>query len=126
MTEVRKFGLLFGAIGIAVTIYLAWTGNQYWPWAIGFAGFFVLSGLFAPGVLRPVYVAWMRLAFVLGWINTRILLSLFFYLVMTPIGLLLRMMGKDLLDERIDREAHSYWVRRDAPPFDPEQYRRLF
>jgi hypothetical protein len=123
---VKKFGLLFGLIGAAGAIYLAWTGSPHWPWAIGAAGFFALSGLFAPRILRPVYAVWMKLAFALGWINTRILLSLFFYLVMTPVGLFLRVMGKDLLDERIDRKARSYWVRRDPVPFDAERYRRLF
>ena len=126
MTEVRKFGLLFGLLGALAGAYLVWKGNALWPWAFAAGAVFALSGLFAPGVLRPVYTGWMKLAFVLAWVNTRLLLGLFFYLVMTPIGLLLRLFGKDLLNERIDRSAHSYWVRREAESFDAERYRRLF
>lgn len=126
MTEVRKFGLLFGALGALVGSYLLWKGNPLWPWAFGAGGGFALAGVVAPGLLRPVYRLWMKFAFALAWINTRILLGLFFYLVMTPVGLVLRMMGKDLLDDRIDRRARSYWIRREATPFDAERYRRLF
>ena len=126
MTELRKFGLLFGIIGAVAGTYLAWKGSPFWPWVLGAAGCFALTGVVAPRLLRPIYAGWMKLAFVLAWINTRLLLGLFFYLVMTPIGLILRVMGKDLLDEGIDRAASSYWVRREAAPFNAEQYRRLF
>lgn len=126
MTEVRKFGLLFGLLGAIAGAYLVWKGNALWPWAFAAGAAFALSGLFAPDVLRPVYAGWMKLAFVLAWVNTRVLLGLFFYLVMTPIGVLLRLFGKDLLDEGIDRSAKSYWVRRETAPFDTERYQRLF
>ena len=126
MTELRKFGLLFGFIGAVAGTYLVWKESPYWPWVLGAAGCFALTGVVAPRLLRPIYGVWMKLAFVLAWINTRLLLGLFFYLVMTPIGLILRVMGKDLLDKRIDRARRSYWVRREAAPFNAEQYRRLF
>jgi hypothetical protein len=126
LTEVRKFGLLFGAVGAVLGSYLLWRGNPLWPWAFAAGGAFALTGVVAPGLLRPLYRLWMKLAFALAWINTRVLLGLFFYLVMTPVGLVLRAMGKDLLDERIDRRAPSYWIRREATPFDAERYRRLF
>ena len=68
----------------------------------------------------------MKFAHVLGWINTRLLLGLFFYLVMTPVALVLRLAGKDLLQQRLDRSAKSYWVKREPAPTDPERYERLF
>ena len=126
MTEVRKFGLLFGALGAPLGAYWAWKGNPLWPWPVAAAALFAVSGVAAPRLLRPVYVAWMKLAFVLGWVNTRVLLSVFYYLVLTPLGTLLRLFGKDFLDERIDRTASSYWVQREDAPFDPQRYRRLF
>jgi hypothetical protein len=76
--------------------------------------------------MKPVYTAWMLFAFVLGWINTRVLLGAFFYLVMTPLGLILRWTGKDLLDERIDRSAASYWIKRERKPFDRKRLERMF
>jgi hypothetical protein len=68
----------------------------------------------------------MKFAFVLGWINTRILLGIFFYLILTPIGLIMRISGKDLIDQKIDKGAKSYWKKRERVPFDPAQYERLF
>ena len=126
MTEVKRFGYLFGALGALLGAYLAWKGNSLWPWSVAAAFVFAVSGAFAPRLLRPVYAAWMKFAFVLGWVNTRVLLSVFFYLVMTPLGTVLRLFGKDLLGERIDRTASSYWIPRQETPFDPQQYRRLF
>ncbi len=123
---VRSFGLLFGGLSAALAAYLLVMGRGGWRWAALAAVFFLVTGLFAYPVLKPVYRAWMKFAFLLGWVNTRILLGLFFYLVLTPIGLILRLTGKDLLDRRIDRAAATYWTPRRPEPVDPSRYERLF
>jgi len=87
---------------------------------------FLLTGFIIPMVLKPVYVAWMRLAFVLGWVNTRLLLCVLFYLVFTPIGLALRLFGKDLLDRKLDKNAETYWHRREKRHLKLEEYERQF
>ncbi len=124
--EVRKFGLLFALICTLVAAYSWYKSGTVWPYFAGGAVFFLLTGLFVHPVLRPIYIGWMKFAFVLAWINTRILLGIFFYGIITPIGLLMRLFGKDLLDERIDRNATSYWRRRDPEPTDRSRYERLF
>ena len=58
--------------------------------------------------------------------NTRIILGIAFYLIMTPMGMLLKLLGKDLLDKRIDRNAGTYWKDREQKAFDRERYERLF
>ena len=68
----------------------------------------------------------MKFAHALGWINTRLLLGLFFYLVLTPAALILRLLGKDLLHQQVDRSAPSYWIKREPVQLDPERYERLF
>lgn len=68
----------------------------------------------------------MKFAHALGWVNTRILLFLFFYLVITPVAVVTRLIGKDLLAQRIDPDADSYWIVKEVPPFDPTSYRRQF
>jgi len=123
---VRQFGFLFCVIGALLAGYLAYKGSPVWPWCAGAAVVFAAAGMFAYPVLRPVYVGWMMFAFALGWVNSRILLGLFYYLVLTPIGLFLRITGKDLLDKKIDRSARSYWVKREKAPFDPKQLERMF
>ena len=124
--NVRNFGLLFGALCFILSGFLLVKGNAGWVWGAGGGLFFLITGLFAFPVLKPVYASWMLFAFVLGWINTRLLLGAFFYLVLTPIGLLLRLMGKDLLDEALDRNAGSYWKKRERRPFEKGRYERLF
>jgi hypothetical protein len=117
---------MFAGICAAAAAYLTYRGSGAWPWLAGGGAFFLLAGLFAEPVLRPVHAVWMKFAHALGWVNTRLLLGLFFYLVLTPVGLVLRMLGKDLLQRRIDRSAPTYWVARESAPFDPERYERLF
>jgi len=124
--EVRNFGLLFAGIGLLVTLYLVYVGNEGWVWSLIGAVFFLGTGVVAYRVLRPFYVAWMKFAFVLGWVNTRVLLGIFFYAIITPMGIVLRLIGKDLLDQRIDRSKDTYWKVREKKPFDPKRYERLF
>jgi hypothetical protein len=124
--EVRKFGILFAVVFSLIGLYMLYRGNADWFYVPGAGLLFLLAGVFGYPLLRPVYLGWMKFAFVLGWINTRILLGLFFYLVMTPIGVGLRIFGKDLLDEKIEKSKESYWLKREKVEFDRNRYERLF
>jgi hypothetical protein len=124
--EIRNFGLLFTAVSLILAAFSAYKGNTTWPWLAGVAFFFLTTGLFAHSILRPIYVGWMKFAFVLGWINTRLILGLFFYLILTPVGLVMRLFGHDPLHRKIDRKAPSYWVKRPPTEFKPERYQHLF
>jgi hypothetical protein len=84
-------------------------------------------GLAAPKALKPVYLAWMSVATVLGFLASQLILTLFFFVVITPIGLLARLSGKDFLSLKLDRQAPSYWLRREPhPPKSPADYERQF
>ena len=126
MTELRKFGLLFAAICGGVALYSLYREGSVWPYAAGASLFFLLSGLFFQRVLRPIHASWMKVAHVLGWVNTRLLLGLFFYLVLTPVGLVIRLFGKDLIQQKIDRSRKSYWVKRETGATERGRYERLF
>lgn len=123
---VRKFGLLFAGICSLVGGYLLYAGSPAWKYLAGGVVFFLGTGLFGYPVLRPVYVIWMKFALILAWINTRILLGVFFYLIITPTGLLMRLFGKDFLSERIDRKAKSYWIPREQGTLGKSRYERMF
>lgn len=124
--EVRKFGILFAALGLLLSAWFLYSGSGAWVWSAGGGLIFLLTGLFAYPLLRPVYVGWMAFAFVLGWVNTRVILGLFFYLVLTPVGLAMRLFGRDPMSRKFDRSAASYWVRRDTSAVDPKRYENLF
>jgi hypothetical protein len=79
-----------------------------------------------PVALLPVYRAWMLLAEGLLWINTRILLALVFYGMVTPTGLLMRLFGRDPMERRFDRRAATYWSKREPLPKDPARFRRQY
>ena len=87
---------------------------------------FALVGWLLPRLLGPFYRLWMRFAALLGMVNTRVLLTVFYYLVLTPIGLLFKLTGKELLKMRPDEQAKSYWQTREPAPFEPARYKRMF
>ena len=124
--EVKKFGILFAALCLGVAAYSVYRGGHVWPWFLGCSLFFLVSGLFVYPLLRPIYIGWMTFAFALGWINTRIILGLFYYVILTPTGVIMRILGKDLLEEKLDRTVTTYWVKRERKPFEASQYERPF
>ncbi|HNW59493.1 MAG TPA: SxtJ family membrane protein [bacterium] len=84
------------------------------------------TALFRPLLLRPLHLAWMALAFALGGLVSRLLLTLLFYVVLTPVGLVLRLFGKDFMQRRAQKKGASYWIRRPQNEKNKEQYQRLF
>jgi hypothetical protein len=92
---------------------------------VGLALALLLVGLFAPAAARRFHSFWMRAAAVLGHVNSRVLLTLMYYLVFTPYGLASRLFGRDPLRRR-EREKESYWVERKRTRQSKEQFERLF
>ena len=112
--ELRRFGLLVGGVFAVIAVWPALFRGEPVRIPIGaLAGALVLLGLVAPRVLAPVHRIWMFVGHALGWVNSRLLLGIVYYLVMTPIGILMRARGRDPMSRRLgDRD--SYWV--DKPP----------
>ncbi|HEX7070115.1 MAG TPA: SxtJ family membrane protein [Rhodothermales bacterium] len=112
--KLRRFGLTVGIAFAVLGGIVLWRGGAAAPYLLGAGGILVVAGLLFPRVLAPVEWAWMKLALVLSYVMTRVILTLAFYLAITPTGFILRLLGKDLLSMKIDRSAQSYWV-----PVDP-------
>lgn len=118
--ELRKFGLIF-ATGLILVfgLFLPWVFERpwpAWPWIVG--GAFVAVALILPQSLRPVFWLWMKIGHVLGWINTRIILGIVFFLVFAPIALVLRIMRADLMKQTLDTTASSYRIESVRLPRD--------
>jgi hypothetical protein len=118
--ELRKFGLIFAGMFILFfALLLPWIWDKPSPsWAWVVAAVFIAAALLVPMALGPVYRLWMKIGHVLGWINTRIILGLIFFVIFTPVALLFKVLGKDALKQRLDASASSYRIVSEQPPRD--------
>ena len=85
-----------------------------------------IAGLLFPVLIKPIYVLFFYLSLVLGWISTRIILTVIFYLLITPIGLLARLFGKKFIEIGIDKKVPSYWISKIIREMDREAYNKQF
>ncbi|MCC7418336.1 MAG: hypothetical protein IT176_14465 [Acidobacteria bacterium] len=122
LAEERSFGRAVGGVLILYAAYAGWHGRSAPAVAAAGAGI-VLIGLAssAPAGLKWPSKAWWTLAHALGWLNTRLLLTVFYALVFVPVGLLFRIIGRDLLDLR---GTGSSW--RPYTPRTPRHYERMY
>jgi hypothetical protein len=115
----RKFGLLVGGVFLllGLLIYYSSQGLIGIIFVIVGALLFIF-GFLIPNSLSGVYKIWMGLALALGWIVSRLLLIILFYLVITTIGFIARIFGKKFLDTKFRDGRESYWVKRDDSKAD--------
>jgi hypothetical protein len=109
--ELRTFGLVLGALFAAffgVWPLLRHRGTPLWPWIL--AGVLWLLALIWPSALSYLHRGWTRLGLALGWVNTRIILTLLFTVTIVPVGLAMRLFGRDRLGRKLDRQSASYRV----------------
>jgi Saxitoxin biosynthesis operon protein SxtJ len=124
--ELRGFGLTVGGAFVLLAAASAWRGHTVPPRVLGTLGvLLVVPALIAPRILTPVERWWMRFAEALGRVNTRIILTVLYCLVITPVGLVRRWLG-DPLDRRMRDGRSSVWILRPRAPVDPERYRQQF
>lgn len=109
--------------GLWVAFFLTLAVWQHW--ALGVVAVVGLAGLVWPGLMRPLFVGWMVLVFPIGWVVARVLLALVFYVIVTPIGLGLRLTGRDALGRRLRPESDSYWEPRAEATSSSSYYRQF-
>jgi len=125
-TGLRRFGLLVGGAFLVLAVVSRWRGHTLPPVVLAaLGGALVVPALVAPGLLAPVERGWMRGATVLGEVNSRILLTAFFYLVIAPVGFVLRRI-RDPLNRSLRDDAVTNWIRRSPAAVDPARYERQF
>ncbi|MBI3413743.1 MAG: hypothetical protein HY043_00255 [Verrucomicrobia bacterium] len=124
--ELRKFGLLVGGVLVGLGLLFLFRHKARTPYLVWPGGVLIFFGVVLPRALKWIYVAWMGLALVLGFVMAHVILTLFFFLVILPIGLVARAVGKDFLSLKLDRAAESYWLRRDNKPKTAADYERQF
>jgi len=110
--DLRKFGLLVGGVFALIGLWFWLRHKPYYLYPFYPAAPLLLLGAVWPRALKHIYLGWMAMAFVLGHIMSTLLLLVFFFLAVTPLGLLARWTGKDFLGVKLNRQAGSYWLRR--------------
>ncbi|HKU51362.1 MAG TPA: SxtJ family membrane protein, partial [Nitrospira sp.] len=93
-----------------------WRHEAVRLWAVVPGGLLIAAGAVMPSLLREIYTGWMFLGHILGWINTRIILGIVFYGIVTPMGIVMKMMGRDPMRRKFNPEATTYRVVREARP----------
>lgn len=125
--ELRSFGLLVGGVFLVLGLFFLFQHKPYASWAVVPGAVLMGLGLVFPPALRHIYMAWMSLAVVLGFIVSNVILAMFFFIIVTPIGLLSRVVGKDFLRLKLDRKATTYWMPREPRRYaSPEHYEQQF
>jgi len=121
----RSFGLSVGGVLILIAALLLWRGRITRAEVIGAVGaLLVVFGALAPKLLKWPSDVWWKFAMVLGWINARVLLSVLFYLVLSPLGLFWRVMGRDPLYRR--RSSYPGWTTYPERFHNRQHFERMF
>jgi hypothetical protein len=115
--QLRSFGLTVGGIFAVIGLWpvILRSDDPRW-WALVLTGLLVFPAAVFPKSLTWIYKGWMALGHVLGWVNTRIILGLIFYGLVTPIGFIRRWLGKDPMGKEIRADIDSYRIIRKPRP----------
>tara|TARA_B100000401_G_C52654889_1_gene647285 strand:+ start:134 stop:544 length:411 start_codon:yes stop_codon:yes gene_type:complete len=123
--DLKSFGIIFGIIFFITAAYLFSKNNEIYTISIYSGLFFAIIALIIPSFLKPIYIVWMVFGLLLGWLMTRIILGLLFYIIITPIAILVKILGKDFLDLK-NVNKNSYWNKRDIDIELNQDYRKQF
>jgi hypothetical protein len=125
--ELRKFAFVMGVPLALIGGFLLWRQREYCWYFFAASGAFIGAGLLVPAVLMPLHKVWMTFSIIMGWLMTRVILCILFFVVLTPTALLLRLLGKDLLNMKFDRNSsQSYWLARSADQSQKPDYTKQF
>ncbi|MDP4115156.1 MAG: SxtJ family membrane protein [Bacteroidota bacterium] len=124
--DLRKFGITIGSVILIIAMLLLYFGKtHYYVYGI-IALLFILTGLFIPAVLKPLNKVWMGFSIILGFFTSRIILTILFYLIITPMALIFRIIGKDPLNINTDKKVSSYWIKRENTSVAKIDFERQF
>ena len=108
----RNFGLVFAAVFLIISLCPLWFGKNMHLWACIIAFIFFVFAIFLPKVLILPNKLWFKLGLFLGAIVSPIIMGLIFFLTVTPTGMIMRLLGKDILNQKIKKSVKSHWIKR--------------
>ena len=110
----RSFGIVFFVVFLFIAIYPLNYNGEIRLWSIIISLIFLILGLLKSKILTPLNTLWFKFGIILGKIVSPIIMGLIFFLVVTPIGILMRILGKDLLNLKYNLNK-SYWIEKSGP-----------
>ena len=110
----RNFGLVFFIVFLIVTIWPITYDEPVRIWSAIISLVFLILGLMNSILLTPLNKLWFKFGMILGAIVSPVVMGVVFFLVVTPIGLIMRIIGKDLLNKKFDKKKITYWIKRDT------------
>lgn len=122
--SLRNFGFLFAVVFLIFSSFSIYKNHTAWHYLLPIVIVFFLVALLMPKILWEFYKIWMTLSFVLGYFVSRLILSIIYFLVFTPMALILKLIGKDLLHIK-PQNVDSYWVQKDKSIYDKSKYERM-
>ena len=109
----KSFGLVFFVVFLIIGLWPLLHEDQFQIWSLFFSLFFLVLGLMNSKLLTPLNLLWTKFGILLGNVFAPIVMSFIFFLVVTPIGLLMRIMGRDLLRTKYNKSGKTYWIKRE-------------
>jgi len=111
----RNFGLVFFVVFLIVGLWPLINSGPIRIWSVIISLIFLVLGLMNSKMLTPLNKLWFKFGLILGALIAPIVMGLIFFLVVTPIGLVLKLFGKDLLNKKYKSKKNTYWIKRDNP-----------
>jgi cytochrome c oxidase subunit IV len=111
----RSFGIVFFIVFVLIAIYPLKNQEEVRLWSLIISFLFLFLGLLNSKILTPLNKLWFRFGLFLGKIISPIIMVVIFFLVVTPIGLLMRLFGKDVLNLKLNKKKSSYWIAKAGP-----------
>ena len=111
----KSFGIVFSIVFLIIALYPLIDSNGIRVWSLMISAIFLLLAFVAPRVLDIPNKLWFKFGILLGSIVAPIVMALVYFLTVLPTGLIMRLLGKDLLKQKLDKNAKSYWIERSEP-----------
>ena len=111
----RNFGLVFFIVFLIISLWPLTYEEPIRIWSFIVSLVFLILGLMKSKLLTPLNKFWFKFGMILGAIVAPIVMSIIFFIAITPIGLLMKILGKDLLNKKFNKKKNTYWIKRDVP-----------
>ena len=110
----RSFGIVFFVVFLFIAIYPLNYNGEIRLWSIIISLIFLILGLLRSKILTPLNILWFKFGVFLGIIVSPLIMGIIFFLVVTPIGLLMRLFGKDVLNLKLKKKKRTYWIEKSG------------